>query len=240
MKTGLMVEEVKAANKAENNTGRIRVRIAQPEDAAALARIYAYYVTDTAISFEYEAPSAKKFAKNMAQIEERYPFLLAEDTESGAVLGYACAHPFINRPAYDWGVETTIYVDKECKKSGVGRALYEALESVLSMQHILNVNACIATPAGPGTERYVSTNSMEFHAHMGYRLVGEFHNCGYKFGLWFHMVWMEKMIGMHPGAEGDEEHQSGNKIQPPVIPFAKIREEAAELLKKAEKSSIKA
>lgn len=228
-------------NESEQNrpSKRIRVRIAEPRDAAALARIYAYYVTDTAISFEYEAPSARKFAENIAQIEDRYPFLLAEDKENDAVLGYACAHPFINRPAYDWGVETTIYVDKDCKKSGAGRALYEALESVLSMQHILNVNACIATPAGKGTERYVSTNSMEFHAHMGYRLVGEFHNCGYKFGLWFHMVWMEKMIGVHPGAEDDTLSGSGERRQPPVIPFSKIREEAAALLEKAEKSVIK-
>ena len=38
---------------------------------------------------------------------------------------------------------------------------------------------------------------MEFHTHLGYRLVGEFYQCGYKFNRWYNMVWMEKQIGEH-------------------------------------------
>ena len=85
--------------------------------------------------------------------------------------------------------------------------LYEALESALAAQHVLNVNACIAVPPGGQEDEYASNNSMGFHEHVGYRLAGRFTSCGYKFGRWYDMVWMEKHIGSHD-------------IDPlPVVPF---------------------
>lgn len=89
-----------------------------------------------------------------------------------------------------------MYVHKEQKKTGIGKELYEALEKCLAMQNILNLNACIAY-----TEKkdpYLTKNSVQFHEHLGYRFVGEFYKCGYKFGRWYNMVWMEKHIGEHP------------------------------------------
>ena len=44
---------------------------------------------------------------------------------------------------------------------------------------------------------YLTKNSTQFHEHMGYKTVGEFRKCGYKFGRWYNMVWMEKIIGEH-------------------------------------------
>ena len=46
-------------------------------------------------------------------------------------------------------------------------------------------------------DEYLNRNSIEFHSHQGYRLVGEFYDCGYKFKRWYNMVWMEKLIGEH-------------------------------------------
>ena len=66
------------------------------------------------------------------------------------------------------------------------------------MQHILNLHACIGYPETE--DEYLTKNSVEFHAHMGYRMVGKFHKCGYKFGRWYDMVWMEKMLGDHPAS----------------------------------------
>ena len=62
-------------------------------------------------------------------------------------------------------------------------------------QGFLNMNACIAY--APKEDEYLTNNSVEFHAHLGYRMVGQFYQCGYKFGRWYDMVWMEKLIGEH-------------------------------------------
>jgi phosphinothricin acetyltransferase len=81
------------------------------------------------------------------------------------------------------------------RQRGVGRALYEALEKELIDIGILNMNACIAYISAP--DRYLNNDSMYFHREMGFELVGTFHKCGYKFGKWYDMIWMEKLIGEH-------------------------------------------
>ena len=171
----------------------ITIRMANPADAQALLNIYAPYVINTAITFEYDVPSVEEFASRIAHSLEKYPYLIAE--EGGNILGYAYASPFHDRPAYDCAVETSIYVDQNIKHRGIGRKLHDALESTLREQGILNMNACIAYP--PEEDEHLDKNSVEFHAHMGYRLVGEFYKCGYKFNRWYNMVWMEKLIGEH-------------------------------------------
>ena len=115
--------------------------------------------------------------------------------QDGQLVGYAYAGPFRPRPAYDWAVETTIYIRQDQKKTGLGRELYQALENLLSKQHILNLYACIAYPTVE--DEYLTRDSVHFHQRLGYRLVGEFYQCGYKFGRWYNMVWMEKHLGNH-------------------------------------------
>lgn len=169
------------------------IRVATPQDAEALLAVYAPYVTDTAITFEYEVPSLTEFRERIRHTLERYPYLVME--QDGEILGYAYAGPFKERAAYDWAVETTIYVKQGMKKQGIGRKLYQALEDILIRQNILNLNACIGYPTVE--DEYLTRNSMEFHQHLGYRLVGQFYQCGYKFGRWYDMVWMEKLVGEH-------------------------------------------
>lgn len=171
----------------------VDIRVATPQDAAALCAIYAPYVEKTAVTFEYETPTVLEFEERIRRILPRYPWLVAE--QNGEIVGYAYASPFHARPAYGWAVETSIYVKMGVTKAGVGKALYGALEKALSLQNILNLNACIAYPEKE--DRYLDKNSVQFHAHLGYRLVGEFHQCGYKFGNWYNMVWMEKLPGAH-------------------------------------------
>lgn len=168
-------------------------RTAELADAGRLLEIYAPYVRDTAITFEYEVPSLEEFTERIRHTLLRYPYIVAE--QDGKILGYAYVGPFHERAAYDWAVETSIYVDRNVQHSGVGRGLYDVLEKVLRAMHILNLNACIAYPRE--ADEHLTKNSAEFHAHLGYRLVGEFHDCGYKFGRWYDMIWMEKLIGEH-------------------------------------------
>lgn len=171
----------------------IRIREAAVEDAARLLEIYAYYVEKTAITFEYDVPSLKEFRGRIAHIKERYPYLVIE--RDGVIEGYAYAGVFKDRAAYDRSCEMTIYLDREAVGEGLGRKLYEALEEALKAQGILNLYACIGYP--DEADEHLDYNSAQFHEHLGYRTVGTFHQCGYKFGRWYSMIWMEKMIGEH-------------------------------------------
>lgn len=171
------------------------IREAKLTDDRRLLEIYAYYVTDTAITFETVVPDRTEFRHRMEIVRQRYPYLVAE--VDGRIVGYAYAAAFHPRAAYAWAAESAIYVDRDCRLGGIGRNLYEALEAALRRMKVLNLNACIGSPADGAADEYLTSNSEDFHAHMGYRLVGRFHKCGYKFGRWYDMIWMEKMLGEH-------------------------------------------
>ena len=162
-------------------------------DAQALLAIYAPYVEKTAITFEYTVPSTQEFEGRIQQTIKKFPYLAAE--ADGNILGYAYAGVFKARAAYDWAVETTLYVGMEQRGKGIGKALYTALENELIARHILNACACISYT--DEEDAFLTNASMRFHRKMGYTLCGRFHQCGYKFGRWYDMIWMEKMLGAH-------------------------------------------
>lgn len=196
-------------NQKKQNMQEIRIRIAQMEDAEALLAVYSPYVRETAITFEYEVPTPEEFGQRIRHTKERYPYLVAELNET--IVGYAYASLFHERKAYDWAVETSIYVDRDKKGMGIGRKLYDMLEMILKEQNILNLNACIAYPEEE--DEHLTKDSVKFHEHLGYHMAGEFHQCGYKFHRWYHMVWMEKHIGPHL------------ENQPDIKPFKEIEED---------------
>lgn len=169
------------------------IRDATLEDAERILEIYAYYVKNTAITFEYDVPTLFEFQNRMKNIMERYPYLVIE--KNGIIQGYAYAGAFVGRAAYNWSCELTVYLDYTAQKCGLGRKIYEALEAALEKMGILNLYACIGYPEVE--DEYLNKNSAEFHSHLGYMKVGEFHKCGFKFGRWYNMIWMEKTIGEH-------------------------------------------
>lgn len=184
----------------------IKIRVASTEDAGELLEIYKPYVEHTAITFEYEVPDIEEFTNRIKHTKVTYPYLVAE--YQGEIMGYAYAGAFKERVAYDWSVETSIYVRQNQKRMGVGSLLYEKLEEILKKQGILNMNACIAYPQEE--DPYLTKDSVLFHEKFGYSMVGKFHACGYKFNRWYDMVWMEKMIGEHL------------EKQTSIIPFSEI------------------
>ena len=192
----------------------IQVRKASVSDAEELLGIYAPYVEKTAISFEWDVPAVSEFRRRIENTLKKYPYLVAE--KDGEILGYAYTGAFVGRAAYDWAAEVSIYVKEDKRKTGVGRRLYQALEAVSQAQNILNLNACIGYP--DEDDEHLTKNSVQFHGHLGYEMVGKFHKCGYKFGRWYHMVWMEKIIGVH------------EDVPAPVIPFSQLGEETLEKL----------
>ena len=178
---------------SENRSETI-IRTARAEDASEIREIYAPYVEKTAVTFEYEVPSVEEFRSRIEHTLQKYPYIVAE--ENGEILGYAYTGAFVGRAAYDWSAETTIYLKQNKQKMGLGKKLYEVLELISKAQNICNLNACIGYPEVE--DDYLTNNSVQFHGHVGYDFAGKFHNCGYKFGTWYHMVWMEKALGVHP------------------------------------------
>ena len=176
----------------------VTIRDARLEDAERILEIYTYYVENTAISFECQVPPLSEFQDRMRKTMRRYPYLVVE--QEGRIQGYAYAGAFVGRAAYDWSCELTVYLHRAARKRGLGRALYEALEERLRERGILNLYACVADPVVE--DEYLNRNSAEFHGHLGFSKVGEFHGCGCKFGRWYNMIWMEKLIGEHrPGPQ---------------------------------------
>lgn len=171
----------------------MEIRQATIDDAKELLRIYAPYVERTAITFEYDVPSLNEFQERIKEISQAYPYLVVE--ENKRIIGYAYAHQFKERAAYQWSVESSIYLDMKERHHGAGRILYAELENQLKAQGILNMNACITYMDEP--DEYLPLDSIHFHETMGFTRCAHFHQCGYKFDRWYDMIWMEKMIGEH-------------------------------------------
>ncbi|MDY3936813.1 MAG: N-acetyltransferase family protein [Oscillospiraceae bacterium] len=177
--------------KKEN--GDIIIKTVNESDADELLKIYAPYVQNTAITFEYNVPGIAEFKSRIINTLKKYPYLKA--VRDGEIIGYAYLGEFKERDAYIHSAETSIYVKQKERRSGAGRAMYEAIEKTAKMQNILNLNACIGVPRIE--DEHLTLDSVKFHEKMGYTLVGKFNFSGYKFGTWYDMIWMEKMLGEH-------------------------------------------
>ena len=156
----------------------IKLRVARPEDGEALAEIYGYYVRETAISFEYEAPDAAEFTRRIEHKLEKYPYIVAE--LDGVLVGYAYASEFRERAAYGWDAELSVYVKKDARRGGIGSLLYGALIKLLKAQNFVNLYAWITTP---------NPTSESFHKKMGFEKLCEIPCIGYKMEKWYGVTW---------------------------------------------------
>ena len=167
----------------------MEIRLAKPSDARSLLDIYAPYVENTAITFEYEVPTVEDFTTRIEKTLEKYPYLVAE--EDGLILGYAYASTYYARAAYDWAVELSVYVSQEARGQGVGTRLYDALEDLLEQMGYIHFLACISLP---------NEASLALHQKRGYQQVAHFPKIGYKFECWHDIVWLQKSLDKEAGA----------------------------------------
>ena len=161
----------------------MNIRLARPSDAATLLAIYAPYVENTAITFEYEVPTVEDFATRIEKTLGKYPYLVAE--EDGAILGYAYASTYYARAAYDWAVELSVYVSQDARGKGVGSKLYDELEDLLGQVGYIHFLACISLP---------NEASLALHLKRGYQQVAHFPKIGYKFERWHDIIWLQKSL----------------------------------------------
>ena len=166
------------------------IREVREEDAERLAEIYAYYVENTAVSFEYKAPTAEEFRERVRKISAKYPYLVCE--KDGRIIGYVYAGRYSPRDAYNWTVTTSIYVDHECRRCGAGTLLYRALEEKLRERGIVNLLAGIGYCEEE--DEYLTHDSVWFHEKEGYEHVARMKGVGKKFDRWYDLLWMEKKI----------------------------------------------
>jgi L-amino acid N-acyltransferase YncA len=156
------------------------IRLATAYDAAGVQAIYAPIVRDTAISFELEPPSVEEVRRRIEATLQRLPWLVCE--HRGEILGYVYASQHRTRPAYQWSVDASVYVQARARRSGVGRALYRSLFALLALQGFVNAFAGITLP-NPG--------SVGLHEALGFQPVGVYRAVGYKLGAWHDVGWWQ-------------------------------------------------
>lgn len=164
------------------------IRPATADDAAACAEVYAPYVRDTVITFELEPPSAQEMAQRIARAQATHAWLVLCDDE-GRVVGYAYGGPFAARAAYRWSCEVSIYIEHGRRRTGGGRALYEALLARLTERGYQMALAGMTLP---------NAASEGLHRAMGFELVGVYRRIGYKHGAWHDVAWTQRRL-----ADGD-------------------------------------
>lgn len=162
----------------------MRIRKACTADIPAMLKIYAPYVENTSISFEYTVPSESEFAQRFEEHVVMYPWLVYE--ENGEVLGYAYAGRPFARMAYSWCAEISVYVSMESRGRGIGKHLYAEVERILKMQGVEVIYAIITGE---------NEASLRFHEALGYKYTAKYEKCGFKFGKWYDVYWLEKRIG---------------------------------------------
>ena len=159
------------------------IRIAEARDVPEILEIYAPYIMTSTATFEYDVPCKKDFLQRFYKITAQFPWLVWE--EKGKILGYAYASAPYERAAYSWCAEPSVYLRPEARGRGIARKLYQALEWILDKQGYQVLYALVTA------ENRVSAR---FHEKMGYVKKVEFDHCGYKFGRWIGVIWMEKRI----------------------------------------------
>lgn len=159
------------------------VRLARPSDAAAIAAIYRPYVTDAATSFELDPPDAGEMARRMAALAGFAPWLVCVDAQE--VVGYACAGPHRDRPAYRWSVDVTVYIRSDRHRRGIGRALYRTLLPLLALQGFRVAHAGITLP---------NAGSVGLHESLGFTAVGVYPAVGWKQGAWHDVGWWRRPL----------------------------------------------
>ena len=165
------------------------IRLATAADGEAVAAIYRPVVAETAISFETTLPDRDEMARRIDETLRSYPWLVCD--VNGRTAGYAYATKHRVRGAYQWSVDTSVYIDEAFRRRNVGRGLYTSLFAILAAQGYFNAFAGIALP-NPG--------SVGLHEAMGFEPIGVYRRVGYKLDRWHDVGWWQLTLKPHEGS----------------------------------------
>ncbi len=160
-----------------------RFRRVREDDAVQILAVYAPYIIDSAVSFEYEVPSESEFKQRIRTISAEYPYFVCVSDDQ--IIGYAYAHRHMERAAYQWNAEISIYIQQGFTGKGLGKTMCQTLIEILRLQGIRNVFSCVTIP---------NEQSVHLHHSMEFSTEGIFPDAGYKCGKWQTIAWFRKNI----------------------------------------------
>jgi len=166
--------------------GKYEIRLIQDNDTQAVLDIYAPYVLNTYITFEYDVPTFAEFSKKIRTITSQYPWLVC--LQNDRIIGNAYAGEHRHRTAYKWSPESTIYLSEDVFGMGIGHVLYTTLFDILRLQGFFNVYAGVGIP---------NERSEKLHRSVGFEELGIFKNVGYKLGKWHDTKWFQLHLQAH-------------------------------------------
>lgn len=158
------------------------IRFATPADSPALLKIYGQYI-ETPVTFEYVLPTEQEFAGRIAGISQAYPYLVCEENNKITGYAYACRH--LERAAYQWNAELSVYLDRSFTSRGLGKKLCRILIDILKSQGVRTVYGGVVAP---------NAKSEALHKALGFEAAGVYRNMGYKCGKWHDVIWFAKQI----------------------------------------------
>lgn len=162
---------------------QVKIRMADLEDAKAVYDIYEPYILNTVITFEYDKVPVGAFRERMKKVMEKFPWLVCEI--DGEIAGYAYCSPHLERAAFAWDCECSVYLNEKYHRRGIGTALYDALFQIVKKQGVYNIYSLICVP---------HESSVALHKKYGFSEVGTYYNTAYKLGRWRHLLVMEKRL----------------------------------------------
>jgi len=161
----------------------MEIRLATTSDARGILDIYAPYIENTSFTFETEVPSESDFVKRISDYLQNWPWIVCD--VNGIIAGYAYAARYRERTAYQWSVESSVYIHDDFQRNGIASALYRSLNEILKIQGYRNVYAVINLP---------NEKSVAFHEKCGYRYFATYEQVGYKLGKWKNVGWWRLIL----------------------------------------------
>ena len=159
------------------------IRFATENDLPEILEIYAPYILESTVSFEYTVPTLTEFTQRFREITAQFPWLVYE--EEGRILGYAYGSYAFHRAAYRWSAESSVYLIPSAQGKGIGRRLYAVLEELLTLQGYRKVYAIVTSE---------NEGSLAFHKAVGFTFVAHMPQIGIKFGKLLGISWLEKCL----------------------------------------------
>jgi L-amino acid N-acyltransferase YncA len=156
------------------------LRACTPADAAQICSIYNHYVVNTVVTFEEVPVQVQEMARRIVDITSRFPWFVCERDD--LVCGYAYAAPWKERSAYQYAVESTVYLTPQAMGQGIGTLLYSTLLDALRKTTVHCVVGGISLP---------NAASVALHEKLGFSKIGHFHEVGRKFDQWVDVGYWE-------------------------------------------------
>jgi phosphinothricin acetyltransferase len=162
---------------------KAEIRDATPADLPDILRITNDVIETSVATFDLKPFTLEEHQAWLDQFGEEHPLLVAE--VKGTVRGFAYLLPYRLKPAYSRTKETSVYVEADSQRSGIGTALAEAL---IARARAAGVHALIAVLGGRNEA------SEALHRKLGFKMAGHLREVGYKFERWVDIYLYQKIL----------------------------------------------